>query len=88
MQTLQARIMENKLANAPQQQDKISLTQSASGMSSGGPVPVNGSGTPSQQSFAYDERFHALYEREIRWNEVHFRYLSCIPFFRAHDYSL
>jgi hypothetical protein len=78
MQGLQARIMENKLANA-NPQDKISLTQS-SGMSSGGPVPVNGPGTPATshgQSFAYDERFHALYEREIRWNEVK-RYIELI----------
>jgi hypothetical protein len=69
LQGLQSRLIEsNKLANAPQ--DKISLTQSSSSMSSG-PVPVNGPGTPSTgQSFAYDERFHALYEREIRWNEV------------------
>ena len=70
LQALQSRLIESKqLANAPQ--DKISLTQSSSSMSSG-PVPVNGPGTPStgHQSFAYDERFHALYEREIRWNEV------------------
>lgn len=75
LQGLQSRLIESKqLANAPQ--DKISLTQSSSsGMSSSGPpVPVNGPSTPSQghQSFAYDERFHALYEREIRWNEVLF----------------
>jgi hypothetical protein len=71
LQSLQSRLIENnnKLANASQ--DKISLTQSSSNMSSGS-VPVNGSGTSTNhQSFAYDERFHALYEREIRWSEVY-----------------
>eukprot|EP00026_Physarum_polycephalum_P005210 Phypoly_transcript_05240.p1 GENE.Phypoly_transcript_05240~~Phypoly_transcript_05240.p1 ORF type:complete len:473 (+),score=81.43 Phypoly_transcript_05240:240-1658(+) len=79
LQSLQSRLIEsNKLANASSSQDKISIPQSSSSGMSSGPVSVNGGpGTPStpHQSFAYDERFHALYEREIRWNEVR-RYID------------
>lgn len=83
LQTLQSRIIESsKLANASQQ-DKISLTQSPSSAMASGAVPVNGPGTPStpHQGFTYDERFQALYEREIRWNEVCFLSILCFLFF-------